>query len=150
MTKFFTILGTALLACGTLLRADTVPLDTNALAGIAVQDHGRKKPFTTFAQEMLLTLSGRSTLPVEGGAALSPEEVMLDLWFKPEGWDNRPIILLNFLELKKRLGLPEDQKLFTYNQLINQPALIEILDLQSQLMELRTDPTAPARGMWNR
>jgi translation initiation factor IF-2 len=27
------------------------------------------------------------------------------------------------------------------------PALIEILDLQSQLMELKTDPAAPARGM---
>ena len=32
----------------------TATLDTNALATLAVQDHGRKKPFTTFAQEMLL------------------------------------------------------------------------------------------------
>jgi len=36
----------------------------NALATLAVQDHGRKKPFTTFAQEMLLTRSGHGTLTV--------------------------------------------------------------------------------------
>jgi len=29
------------------------------VATLAVQDHGRKKPFTTFAHEMLLTLSGK-------------------------------------------------------------------------------------------
>ena len=50
-------------------RADKVPLDTNALATLAVQDHGRKKPFTTFAQEMLLALAGTqlataSTMPI--------------------------------------------------------------------------------------
>ena len=33
-----------------VVRADNVPIDTNALATLAVQDHGRKKPFTTFAQ----------------------------------------------------------------------------------------------------
>ncbi len=136
MTKFLTLLGTMLLACCSLLRADAPALDTNALAGIAVQDHGRKKPFTTFAQEMLLTLAGRSTLqPVTDGPRLSAEEVMLDLWFKPEGWDERPLIMLNFLELKKRLGLPAEQKLFTYNQLINQPALLELLDESQKLRQ---------------
>jgi ABC-type transport system involved in cytochrome c biogenesis permease subunit len=133
MTKFLSILGMALLAGGAVLRAEPVPLDTDALATLAVQDHGRKKPFTTFARETLLTLSGSGTLPVEKGPPLSPEEVMLDLWFKPEGWDQRPIIMLNFLDLKKRLGLPEEQKLFTYAQIINQPALLELLNEVQQL-----------------
>jgi ABC-type transport system involved in cytochrome c biogenesis permease subunit len=133
MTKVLPILAMALLAGGAVLRAEPVPLDTDALATLAVQDHGRKKPFTTFARETLLTLSGSSTLPVENGRPLSPEEVMLDLWFKPEGWDQRPIIMLNFLDLKKRLGLPEDQKLFTYAQIINQPALLELLNEVQQL-----------------
>ena len=132
MRKFLTILGIGLLACAATLRADSVPLDTNALATLAVQDHGRKKPFTTFAHEMLLTLSGKAELPVKNAdgtvTTLSPEEVILDLWFKPEGWDEKPIIMLNFLELKKKLGLPEDQKFFTFNELIKQQALLDLLD----------------------
>jgi len=117
-----------LLASGAELRAETVPLDTNALATLAVQDHGRKKPFTTFAHEMLLTLSGKPSLPVKNSPTLSPEEVILDLWFKPQGWDERPLIMLNFLELKKKLGLPEDQKLFTFNELISKQPLLDLLD----------------------
>lgn len=117
------------------LRADPVPIDTNALATLAVQDHGRKKPFTTFAHEMLLTLSGKAALPVENGEALSPEEVILDLWLKPEGWDDKPVIMLNFLELKKQLGLPEDRKLFSFNELINKQALLDILDEAQKLQQ---------------
>ncbi len=65
MTRLIAILTVLLLTATRLLHADTVPLDTNALATLAVQDHGRKKPFTTFAQEMLLTMSGTSALPYQ-------------------------------------------------------------------------------------
>ena len=123
-----------LLAGGVGLRADDVPLDTNALATLAVQDHGRKKPFTTFAHEMVLALSGKPTLAVAGGKPMQPEEVVLDLWLKPEGWDQRPLIMVNFLELKKKLGLAEDQKLFSYNELTSKQALIDILD-EAQKMQ---------------
>jgi ABC-type transport system involved in cytochrome c biogenesis permease subunit len=137
-------LAALLLAAPNLLHADPVPLDTNALATLAVQDHGRKKPFTTFAQESLLTLSGVSTLPAqEDGQAvqLPPERVLLDLWFKPEGWDNRPVIMVTFRALKEKLGLPleTDRKLFSYQQLISQPAL---LDLLNQAQNLRRDDKA--------
>jgi ABC-type transport system involved in cytochrome c biogenesis permease subunit len=138
MTKILTMFGVILLAGVSALRAEAVALDTDALATLAVQDHGRKKPFTTFAQETLLTMSGTSALPFKNDdgteTKLSPEQVMLDLWFKPEGWDDRPIIMLNFLELKKKFGLPEDQKLFSFKGLIGQPVLIELLD---QAQELR-------------
>jgi len=128
MTRFILFLTVILLAGHGPLRAETIPLDTNALATLAVQDHGRKKPFTTFAHEMLLTLSGKSSLPVKNSPTLLPEEVILDLWFRPQGWDERPLIMLNFLELKKKLGLPEDQKLFTFSELINKQALLDLLD----------------------
>ena len=66
---------------------------------------------------------------------MSPEEVILDLWFKPEGWDEKPVIMLNFLELKKQLGLPEDRKLFSFNELINKQALLDILDEAQKLRQ---------------
>jgi cytochrome c-type biogenesis protein CcsB len=139
MTKILTMV--VLLSSMAALRAEPVPLDTDALATLAVQDHGRKKPFTTFAREMLLTMSGTSSLPVDdagsGVKKLSPEEVMLDLWFKPEGWDERPVILVTFRELKQKLGLPleTDKKLFPYKDLISQPALLELLDEAQKLRQ---------------
>ncbi len=127
-----------LLISAAVLRADDVPLDTNALATLAVQDHGRKKPFTTFAEEMLLTLCGRSTLTIDDGGKqvkVAPEQVILDLWFKPNGWDDKPLIMVNFLELKKKLGLAEDQKLFSFNTLINKQALLDLLDETQKLRQ---------------
>jgi ABC-type transport system involved in cytochrome c biogenesis permease subunit len=121
--------------------AETLPLDTNALATLAVQDHGRKKPFTTFAQETLLTMSGTSALPVEGSEQkLTPEEVVLDLWLKPEGWDERPAVMVTFRALKEKLGLPleTDKKLFSYKELIGQAALMDLLD-QAQKLEQAGD-----------
>ena len=139
MTKILTMFGIILLAVASALRAEAVALDTDALATLAVQDHGRKKPFTTFAQETLLTMSGTSALPFKNDdgteTKLSPERVMLDLWFKPEGWDDRPIIMLNFLELKKKFDLPEDRKLFSFNELIKQPLLGELLDETQKLRQ---------------
>lgn len=132
MTKIWTL--TVLLAGAVALRAESIPLGTDALAALAVQDHGRKKPFTTFARETLLTMSGTDSLlnaePRGIIRKLSPEEVILDLWFKPEGWDEHPVILVTFRELKQKLGLPleTDKKLFSYKELISQPALLELLD----------------------
>jgi ABC-type transport system involved in cytochrome c biogenesis permease subunit len=120
------------LSSAALLRADNVPLDTDALATLAVQDHGRKKPFTTFAHEMLLALSGHATYTFEKAdhttTTLSPEQVVLDLWMKPEGWNDRPLIMINFLELKRKLGVEETQKLFSFNELIKKQALLDLLD----------------------
>ena len=128
-----------ILAAG-VMRAETVlPIDTNALATLAVQDHGRKKPFTTFAHEMLLSMSGVSALPIKNDdgsdVKLPAEQVILDLWFTPEGWDDRPVIMLNFLALKQKLGLPEERKLFSFNELIKQPALMELLDQAQKLRQ---------------
>jgi len=116
-----------------------LPLDTNALATLAVQDHGRKKPFTTFAHEIVLAMSGTSTLPIENAdqssVRLPSEQVILDLWFQPEGWDDRPLIMLNFPDLQKRFGLPENRRLFSFNELIKQPVLGELLDQAQKLRQ---------------
>jgi hypothetical protein len=139
MMRLITKILTTMVLSMTVLRAEPVALDTDALATLAVQDHGRKKPFTTFAQETLLTMSGTSALPFKNDDGteikLSPEEVVLDLWLKPEGWDDKPVIMLNFLALKKQFGLPEDQKLFSFNELIKQPSLGQLLDDAQKLRQ---------------
>jgi ABC-type transport system involved in cytochrome c biogenesis permease subunit len=126
------------------MQADAVPLDTNSLATLAVQDHGRKKPFTTFAHEVLLTLSGQSSLQVEGLPRLTANEIILNLWLKPEGWDERPMILINFLQLKDKLGLPEERKLFTFGELIKSSALMALLDEAQKQRQAGKGDTLPA------
>ena len=147
MRVFTLILAAMVLSTGTM-RAQTptplpaltiLPIDNNALATLAVQDHGRKKPFTTFAHEMLLSLSGVTHLPVENPDGtkidLPAEQVILDLWFTPQNWDDRPVVMLNFLALKKAFGLPEDRKLFSFNELIKQPQLMTLLDEAQKLRQ---------------
>jgi cytochrome c-type biogenesis protein CcsB len=137
-------LALAVLAAAIPARADDTPLDTNTLATLAVQDHGRKKPFTTFAQESLLAISGTSRIPVEGSdEPLSAERVMLDLWMKPEGWDEKPLIMVTFRALKQQMGLPleTDRKLFSYKELIGNKAFNDLLD-QAQKVRQAGDPDA--------
>jgi ABC-type transport system involved in cytochrome c biogenesis permease subunit len=137
-----------LAACSLARAADGTPaLDSDTLATLSVQDHGRKKPFTTFAQETLLAMAGVSSLPADTTdaahpqPALSSEEVMLDLWLDPQGWDQRPMILVTFGELKKKLGLPldSDQKRFTYDALIHKPEFSALLD-EAQKVRQAGDP----------
>jgi ABC-type transport system involved in cytochrome c biogenesis permease subunit len=148
MTKFCATFGFALLLGGAVLRADNVPLDTDALATLAVQDHGRKKPFTTFAHEMLLALSGHPTYTLDNPdgtkTELSPEQVVLDLWLKPDGWDDRPLIMINFLELKQKLGVEETQKLFSFNELIKKQALMDLLDEAQKQRQAGKGDSLPA------
>ena len=129
------------LATAALLVPDTLratDIDTNVLSTLAVQDHGRKKPFTTFAYESLLTMSGASTLTqAEGTPPLTANEVILDLWLKPEGWDDKPMIAVTFRALKEKLGLPleSDHKLFTYKELIGNAAFTGLLDAAQKVRQ---------------
>ena len=62
MKRLITLILAAIVSMGAL-RAQTapatslqvLPVDNNALATLAVQDHGRKKPFTTFAHRLINT-----------------------------------------------------------------------------------------------
>ena len=149
MKRLITKILALLILSATALRADptliepapmaVLPLDTNTLATLAVQDHGRKKPFTTFAHEMVLSMSGASALPIENPdktiVKIPAEQVILDLWFNPERWDDRPVIMLNYLALKKQFDLPDDRKLFSFNELIKQPALTDLLNQAQKLRQ---------------
>ena len=117
--------------CAVARRRHVPPIDTNALATLAVQDHGRKKPFTTFAQEMLLAMSGttaRCRVENPDGSKTDAAAGAGDARSLVQAGrlGRRPVIMLNFLELKKKLGLPRrTSKLFSFNELIKQPALID-------------------------
>jgi cytochrome c-type biogenesis protein CcsB len=118
MKKFMTIL--AILTLVTTAFADD--LDFTALKFLAVQKDGRKKPLDTVALETVEKLTGKKTfLDVDSGRRMEPMDVLMSMWFETREWSKVPVILVNYKPLRDKLGLPADQKYFTYAQLATDP-----------------------------
>jgi ABC-type transport system involved in cytochrome c biogenesis, permease component len=111
-----------LLLCATVARA----LDTTVLESLPVQEGGRKKPYLVFAQESLLSISGRKSVEIDGRKR-GAMEVVTDIWMQPEGWDDRPLIRIDHLTLKEAAGLDKERKLFSHAELAGNPAFVALL-----------------------
>lgn len=79
---------------------------------LPVQDNGRIKPFDTFSREYLEIVYGKTSL--EGRKA---HEVILTWVITPEAWKDKEIFQVANLDVKKRLGLPPDQKRYKGDQI---------------------------------
>lgn len=90
--------------------------DFSAIENTPVQETGRKRPFFTFATERVQSLSGKTSLKVEG-KKIPAMEAALDIWARPEAWMARPIILINYKPLKQAVGLPEKQDFFSLEEI---------------------------------
>ena len=110
-------------------------LDLSPLDRIPVQEGGRKKPFLVFAEESLLGISGKTSLTIDG-RKISAREVITSLWLAPQGWDQKPIILVNHKPLKRATGLDESRKLFTYQELASSKELVKLLN-EAQALRAR-------------
>ena len=89
-----------------------------------MQEGGRKKPFLVFAEESLLGLSGKTALTIDG-RKMSAMEVVTTLWLNPQGWDNKPLLLVNHKPLKEACGLDTSRKLFSYQELASNRELVK-------------------------
>src|SRR5882724_10918771 len=93
-------------------------LDFTALRFLAVQKDGRKKPLDTVALETVEKLTGKKSFTdPESGRSMAPMDVLLSMWLETRDWSKVPVILVNYAPLRDQLGLPADQKYFTYSQL---------------------------------
>ncbi len=96
-------------------------LDFSTLKYLAVQKDGRKKPLDTVALETVQKMTGRrSFVDPASGRKMEAMDVLLSMWLQARDWGNTPVILVNYKPLKDQLGLPAEQKYFTYSQLTNQ------------------------------
>jgi len=111
-------------------------MDLSPLEGVPIQEGGRKKPYLVFAQESLLGLSGKTSLPIEGKKT-DAMEVVTTLWLNPVGWEVKPVILVNHKLLKEASGLDVTRKLFSYEELSTNAALLKLL---GEAQALRSRP----------
>jgi cytochrome c-type biogenesis protein CcsB len=101
-------------------------LDLTGLDSIPIQEGGRKKPFLVFADEALLSLSGKSRY-VKDGVKVSSTATVASLWLTPVGWEDQPLILIGNKKFKDQLGLDPAKKLFTYRELARNEKLRDAL-----------------------
>jgi len=113
--------------------ADTSSLDFKQFGLLAIQDGGRRKPVDTFARETLIKLTGRSTY-TSGARTWQANNFLLSMLLDTHDWKSEPMILVSLGELKERLGLPNEQRRFSFTQLT---ALPELNTLASQAHALR-------------
>ena len=110
-------------------------VDLTPLEQITVQEGGRKKPFLVFAEESLLGLSGKTALTIDG-RKMSATEVITTLWLNPQGWDSKPVLLVNHKPLKEASGLETSRKLFSYRELASNRELVKLLN-EAQALRAR-------------
>ena len=113
--------------------ADSSALDFKQFGLLAIQDGGRRKPVDTFARETLIKLTGRSTY-TSGARTWQGNDFILSMLLDTHDWKSEPMILVSLGELKERLGLPAEQRRFSFAQLT---ALPELNALASQAHALR-------------
>ncbi|MEY2510185.1 MAG: hypothetical protein QOE26_948 [Verrucomicrobiota bacterium] len=113
--------------------ADSSSLDFKQWGLLAIQDGGRRKPVDTFARETLIKITGRSTY-TSGAKTWQATDFILSMLLDTHDWKKEPMILVSLGDLRRRLGLAEEQRLFSFNQLT---ALPELNTLANQAHALR-------------
>src|ERR1700704_5289615 len=137
--RFFFTLLCLLLSGGCLAQnadmpaGDSSSLDFKQWGLLAIQDGGRRKPVDTFARETLIKITGRSTY-TSGAKTWQATDFILSMLLDTHDWKKEPMILVSLGELKQRLGLPEQQRRFSFAQLA---ALPELNALAGQAHALR-------------
>ena len=122
--------------------------DLDAFGKIPVVANGRTKPLDSVARNTLLLLQGRQRVTTPEGARLTPNEWLLDVFFRPELADTYRHFEVVHPGVLDVLGLtPEDgdgKKRFAYTQLVGK---LEEIDRQA---ELAAGVEAPVRTSYQR
>jgi len=138
----------ALYLAGPLFQKTKSDFDLDGFGRIPVVANGRTKPLDSVARNTLLLLQGRQRVVTPDGTTLSPDQWLLDVFFRPELADSYQHFEIVHPGVLDVLNLaPEDgagKKRFAYTQLI--PKLQEI-DRQA---ELAAGVEAPQRTSYQR
>lgn len=107
------------------------------LETLAIQSGGRVKPFDTFAREGVQLLTGRSTY-----RDIPATDMILSIAVEPQRWQNEKFLQVNFLQLKRDLGLEEAPNYFSPDEVMKSPRLMPLFqDLDAkQRQNEKLDP----------
>ncbi len=99
----------ALLAAGAAAQGWS-PKTVELFESLPVQDGGRVKPTSTYANFLLLRLSGKTSLKLEDGTSLSHTQWLLDVMFQPEKAAGYPVFLVPDSDVLDAIGVGHEGK----------------------------------------
>lgn len=130
MPRSFLVFGFSFIVFAPSLFGAGSGLDLRVVESLPIQDLGRKKPFYTFATEALQSIHGRSTWRPPGSEeGWRAVDWALALWVEPAGWEEQPLILVDYVPLKREIGLSTARKdrYFSFRELAGNERLRAIL-----------------------
>jgi ABC-type transport system involved in cytochrome c biogenesis permease subunit len=138
----------ALYLVSPLFKKPKSEFDLDAFGKIPVVANGRTKPLDSVARNTLLILQGRQRVTTPDGSTITPNEWLLDVFFRPELADSYRHFEIVHPGVLDIVGLtPEDgdgKKRFSYTQLVGK---LEEIDRQA---ELAAGVEAPVRTPYQR
>ncbi|WP_228024513.1 cytochrome c biogenesis protein [cf. Phormidesmis sp. LEGE 11477] len=102
------------------------PSPLNPLETIVVQQGGRKKPLDTVAQETVAKIHG-ATVYRHDGIVEDSMTAFMSLWLNNRDWNQAPFVLFSYRPLKEKVGLDPDQKYFSFQTLMTNQALGDVV-----------------------
>jgi len=102
------------------------PSPLSPLETMVVQQGGRKKPLDTVAKETVAKIHGATTYKHDD----IKEDAMttfMSLWLNNRDWNTEPFVLFSYRPLKERIGLNPDQKYFSFETLMTNSALGDVV-----------------------
>ncbi|WP_038017408.1 cytochrome c biogenesis protein [Synechococcus sp. PCC 7335] len=102
------------------------PSSLDALETIVVQQGGRKKPLDTVAQETVARIHG-ATAYKHDGIVEDSMTTFMSLWLNNRDWNQAPFVLFSYRPLKEKVGLDPDQKYFSFQTLMTNQALGDVV-----------------------
>ena len=88
------------------------------LKTLPIQHGGRIEPLDTFAKDVVRLVTGKISFQ-----KMEALEVILSWLSDSSQWIKKPIVQISSQELKQKLNLPKDRTYFSYQELIQLPAL---------------------------
>ena len=102
------------------------PSALDSLETMTVQQGGRKKPLDTVAQETVAKIHGATTYKHEG-IQESAMETFMSLWLNNRNWNQEPFVLVSYRPLKELAGLDVEQKHFSFETLMRNKPLGDVV-----------------------
>ena len=99
---------------------------TRSLETMVVQQGGRKKPLDTVAKETVAKIHGATTYQHDG-IQESSMEAFMSLWLNNRNWNEEPFVLFSYRPLKEAIGVNPDQKYFSFQALMANKALGDVV-----------------------
>ena len=117
---FITALFAAWVLCSLLPPREKGGFQTREFGKLPVLLNGRVQPLDSVARNSLLMIHSRQSVTLEGGQTFTATEWLLEVMMKPEVADRRKLFRVDNLELLALLRLPENEKYFSFSQILPQ------------------------------